>query len=55
MQFGNLTNNKGMEDAWRSMLYNQDLYHLVDPKELMEPIKISYPDLYEYLDMRYWQ
>ena len=28
---------------------------VVDPKELMSPIKATHSDLYNYLDERYWQ
>ena len=44
----------GMEDTWRSMLNNQSKYIIVDPQELLEPIKDKYPELVSYLRKRYW-
>jgi len=44
-----------MEEAWREVLTDQSLYHLVDPKELLQPIAQKYPELYNYLQGRYWQ
>ena len=49
-----VTNKNTMEEAWREMLTDQSLYHLIDPKDLMEPIAKKYPDLYNYLKKRYW-
>lgn len=45
---------KKMEDTWRSMLTDQSKYIIVDPMDLMKPIKNSYPELYQYLSERYW-
>ena len=44
----------GMEDTWRSMLSDQSKYIIVDPQELLEPIKDKYPELVSYLKKRYW-
>ena len=44
-----------MEKAWREMLVNQSLYHLIDPSDLMKPIAEKYPKLIEYLKNRYWK
>lgn len=52
--YAGVTDKLTMEKAWRDMLTNQSLYHLVDPKDLMEPIAESYPELYNYLKYRYW-
>ena len=53
--YAEVTNKPSMEEAWREMLSDQSLYHLVDPKELLRPIAKSYPELYNYLQERYWQ
>lgn len=53
--YAEVTDKPSMEEAWREMLSNQSLYHLVDPKELMQPIAKTYPELYNYLQSRYWQ
>lgn len=53
--YAEVTNKQSMEEAWREMLSDQSLYHLVDPKELLRPIAKSYPELYNYLQERYWQ
>ena len=47
--YSEVTDINSMEEAWREMLSDQSLYHLVDPKELMSPIANSYPELYNYL------
>ena len=44
----------GMEDTWRSMLSDQSKYIIIDPQELLEPIKDKYPELVSYLRKRYW-
>jgi hypothetical protein len=44
----------GMEETWRSMLYDQSKYIIVDPQKLLEPIKDKYPELASYLKKRYW-
>lgn len=54
-EYNDVTDKEGMETAWRSMLKDQSLYHLVDPKEFMQPIAETYPELYAYLNTRYWQ
>jgi hypothetical protein len=53
--YAEVTNMQSMEEAWREMLTDQSLYHLVDPKELLAPIAESYPELYRYLQNRYWK
>lgn len=53
--YSEVTEKSSMEEAWREMLSDQSLYHLVDPKELLRPIAKSYPELYNYLQERYWQ
>lgn len=45
---------EGMEKTWRSMLVNLDKYVIVDPKDFLEPIQSSYPELTAYLNTRYW-
>ncbi len=52
-RFHSMTN--GMETEWREHLSNKDLYKIIDPKEFVQPIKSEYPDLYSYLQTRYWQ
>lgn len=52
--YAEVTNKNTMEEAWREMLTDQSLYHLIDPKDLMKPIAEKYPDLYNYLKKRYW-
>ena len=54
-RYAEVTNKPSMEEAWREVLTDQSLYHLVDPKELLRPIAKSYPELYKYLKERYWQ
>lgn len=53
--YSEVTNQTSMEGAWREMLTDQSLYHLIDPKELLQPIAQTYPELYNYLQHRYWQ
>lgn len=53
--YAEVTSKQSMEEAWREMLSNQSLYHLVDPRELMQPIANTYLELYKYLNDRYWQ
>ena len=53
--YAEVTNMQSMEEAWREMLTDQSLYHLVDPKDLLQPIAMKYPELYNYLQERYWQ
>lgn len=45
---------KGMEDSWRNMLTDQSKYVIIDPKTLMAPTASQYPEIYEYLNARYW-
>jgi hypothetical protein len=54
-RYAEVTNKPSMEEAWREVLTDQSLYHLVDPKELLQPIAQTYPKLYNYLQSRYWQ
>ena len=44
----------GMEETWRSMLNDQSKYIIVDPQKLLEPLKDKYPELFAYLEKRYW-
>lgn len=53
--YKNVTEQPTMEGAWREMLTNQSLYHIVDPEDLMMPISDAYPALYTYLKERYWK
>lgn len=53
--YAEVTNIQSMEEAWREMLTDQSLYHLVDPKELLAPIEQTYPELHNYLQNRYWK
>lgn len=46
--------NQMMETTWRSMLNEQSKYIIIDPQELMSPIKGRCPELYNYLKMRYY-
>jgi len=46
---------KGMVENWRSLLKEPDLYLCKDPKTIFESIKDSYPDLFNYLNERYWK
>ena len=45
----------GMENAWKAMLKNRNLYILIDPKDLMRPLYDTYKDLCDYLSERYWK
>lgn len=46
--------NQNMEVTWRCMLNEQSKYIIIDPQELMSPIKSRYPELYNYLKTRYY-
>lgn len=50
-----VSNERGMEAAWKAMLKNQNLYILIDPKELMAPVYDSQKALCKYLSERYWK
>lgn len=50
-----VTDKPTMEEAWREMLVDQSLYHLVDPSDLMKPIAEKYSNLFKYLNDRYWK
>lgn len=54
-EYNEVTIEDGMEAAWRNMLKDQRLYLVIDPKELMQPIAATHPELYTYLKERYWQ
>ena len=54
MHYATVTDKPTMEQAWRDMLNDQSLYHLIDPSDLMKPISETYPELYSYLKERYW-
>ena len=44
-----------MEKTWRSCLANQNKYHVISPKQLMQPIdETKYEHLLSYLSERYW-
>lgn len=43
-----------MEDSWRECLKEQSRHIIVDPKDLMQPVKGAYPELCEYLSKRYY-
>lgn len=46
---------KGMEETWRSMITDQSKYIIVDPKDFLSPIQDSYPELWVYLNKRYYE
>ena len=46
--------NQNMEATWRNMLNEQLKYIIIDPQELMGPIKSRCPELYNYLKIRYY-
>ena len=50
-----VSRQNGMEAAWREMIKDQSLYHLVDPEALMKPLKGRYDSLFRYLETRYWK
>lgn len=52
-RFPSMTN--GMETEWCEHLSNKNLYKILDPKDFVQPIKTDYPELYSYLETRYWQ
>lgn len=54
MHYATVTDKPTMEQAWRDMLNDQSLYHLIDPGDLMKPVSETYPALYSYLKERYW-
>ena len=45
---------KGMEESWREMITDQEKYIIVDPQKLLQPVCCKYPELAEYLKLRYW-
>lgn len=46
--------NQNMEATWRNMLNEQLKYIIIDPQELMDPIKSRCQELYNYLKIRYY-
>lgn len=44
----------GLCESWKMQLNHPDLYLCIDPKDFEEPIKDIYPNLYTYLQSRYW-
>lgn len=46
--------NSTMEKSWRSMLTDQSKYVIVSPETLLAPIASLYPELINYLSIRYW-
>lgn len=46
--------HQNMEVTWRNMLNEQSKYIIIDPQELMNPIKNRCPELYDYLETRYY-
>lgn len=46
--------NQNMEVTWRCMLNEQSKYIIIEPQELMSPIKSRCPELYNYLKTRYY-
>ena len=53
--YAQVSGKSGMEAAWREMIKDQSLYHLVDPKELMLPLQGLNDSLFKYLETRYWR
>lgn len=43
-----------MEKSWRGMLTDQSKYVIVSPETLLAPVTSSYPELIDYLSIRYW-
>lgn len=43
-----------MEKSWRCMLADQSKYVIVSPEKLLAPVTSSYPELIDYLSIRYW-
>lgn len=43
-----------MEQSWRGMLADQGKYIIVSPESLLAPVATSYPELIDYLSIRYW-
>lgn len=46
--------NQKMADSWRSMLNDPSKYKIIDPQTLMNPIRNMLPELYNYLESRYY-
>lgn len=44
---------KRMEETWRSMIFDQTKYVIVDPADLMQPLENLCPELLRYLRLRY--
>lgn len=45
---------KTMKETWSEMLVEPDKYLLIDPKDFLTPIKEKYPEIWSYLQMRYF-
>ena len=43
-----------MEKSWRNMLMDQSKYIIVDPADFLAPMASRYPELTDYLAIRYW-
>ena len=43
------------KDKILKVLKDNGKFALVSPKQLMQPIKETHQDLYNYLETRYWQ
>ena len=41
-------------DQYARSLKNPSKFVIIAPKQMMNPIRRSHRDLYEYLDTRYW-
>ena len=50
-----MKNIKGLENNWRQYLHDQTKYKIIDPSDFLDPIIDKYPNLYNYLKIRYWQ
>ena len=51
---GKYWNKKTMKETWKEMLISPEKYILVDPKDLLYPLKDKYPDIWKYLQIRYF-
>lgn len=49
-----VSSGKEMEESWREMIIDQGKYIIVDPEKLLQPVCSKYPELVEYLRLRYW-
>lgn len=46
--------NKTMKEIWSEMLFEPDKYLLIDLKDFLSPIKDKYPEIWSYLQIRYF-